>query len=185
VTTAYVSVQDARITLMPNAVVAQAESSERGWVPVDGVVHEVSADSVIYELDIEARTRRPIALVAARRLRQSRRLLVMEIRDEMRRGSAASRLLRAEDLCTTQDVAQRLGVRPATVSKWKARAARIGFPRPLVPGVWSVEDIDLWALSTGRADRETRHLVREREVMRLRSSAPDPDGENFAVRHDV
>jgi len=138
---------------MPSVVVAQAERSERGWVPVNETVQEVSTQSVIYELDVESRVRRPIALVATRRLRQSRRVLVMEIRDEMRRGSAASRLLRAEDLCTTQDVAQRLGVRPATVSKWKARGARIGFPRPVVPGVWLVEDIDRWAIATGRARR--------------------------------
>jgi hypothetical protein len=92
----------------------------------------------------------PVAVIAGHKVSQSIPLVCVQVADEILRRGQPIRFYREGELVTRAEVAQRLGVKPETVSKWRQRSGQIGFPAPVRRGVWSVDDIDAWAKRAGR-----------------------------------
>jgi hypothetical protein len=131
----------------------------RGWALLDHLpVTEIPKWRLIYQVRRiyeDPYTARDevwsVAVLALHKVKQSLPLVCMQVADEILRKGQPSRFYREGELVSRAEVAQRLGVKPETVSKWRQRADRIGFPAPVRRGVWSMHDIDAWAEWTGRS----------------------------------
>jgi DNA-binding transcriptional regulator YiaG len=141
------------------AALEEAEAMARGWALLDHLpVTKIPKWRLIYQVrriyedpytakdEVSA-----VAVMAAHKVSQSLPLVCVQVADEILRRGQPIRFYREGELVTRAEVAQRLGVKPETVSKWRQRGERIGFPAPVRRGVWSVDDIDAWAKRTGRS----------------------------------
>jgi hypothetical protein len=128
----------------------------------------------IYEDPYTARDEvSPVAVMAGHKLSQSLPLVWVQVAAEILGRGQPIRFYREGELVTRAELAQRLGVKPETVSKWRQRSEQVGFPVPVRRGVWSIHDIDAWAKRTGRSLHKrvptmppTRRPARPPEKMR-------------------
>jgi hypothetical protein len=141
------------------AAVEEAEAMGRGWTLLDHLpVTKVPKWRLIYQVrriweDPYTATDEvsPVAVMAPHKVSQSLPLVCVQVAAEILRRGQPIRFYREGELVTRAEVAQRLGVKPETVSKWRQREEQIGFPAPVRRGVWSVDDVDAWAKQTGRS----------------------------------
>ena len=111
---------------------------------------EVTDRCVIYEIRPGTDKERIIAVMAPEYAGDK-----LKAREVIAVIAGESGYLRLDDIVTSEDIATRLSVKPATVRQWKTRHA--DFPRPIKEvaksGVWSWGAVMLWAVDHGHLPR--------------------------------
>lgn len=108
------------------------EAEERGWAPTENYV-DVSEPRVIYER--AAGKQRALAVVAKRFAGDVAVVApFVAALEERRRDVSANRLVRVDDIVSTDEIASRVRLKVHTVQKWTRRYQE--FPPPIIEYNW-------------------------------------------------
>jgi hypothetical protein len=145
----------------------EANASPKGWASLhDLEVMPVAPWRVIWEIDTDTNTSRPVALIGYRRRTLGDQLMKEVVKAVTATPRREDKLYRLSDLVTSEEIAAMMRVSIDTVWQWTHRRkattfpvpATPQFPLPLIdrPRVWDRREIIDWAHATGRVIHNRR-----------------------------